>query len=58
MPATSFRAEPLHAFFKALSDVAAAILLGAIALYRRGISPLLGPACRRPSLCVDIDEYR
>lgn len=43
--------ELLAAFFKALSDVLAASLLGMIAMYRRLISPLLGPACRFHPTC-------
>ena len=43
--------EPLVAFFKALSDVLAASLLGIVALYRRWISPLLGSNCRFHPTC-------
>ena len=39
------------AFLRALSNVLAASLLGMIALYRRLISPLLGPACRFHPTC-------
>jgi len=45
------RIEPLSAILAALSGFLTATLLGAIALYRGWISPLLGPKCRFHPTC-------
>ncbi len=42
--------EPLR-FLPVFSGILAAFLLGAIALYRKWISPLLGPKCRFHPTC-------
>lgn len=43
--------EPLGAFLQGISGLLAAFLLGNIALYRKWISPLLGPSCRFHPTC-------
>lgn len=50
-PAASWSTEPLSAILRGISGLLAAALLGLIALYRRGISPLLGPNCRFHPTC-------
>lgn len=43
--------EPSRAILRKFTGLLAAALLGAIALYRKGISPLLGPNCRFHPTC-------
>jgi len=43
--------EPLSPFFQGITDLLSAALLGVIALYRKWISPLLGPNCRFHPTC-------
>lgn len=50
-PADGSILEPAGLPIRGLTGLLAAILLGAIALYRRWISPLLGPNCRFHPTC-------
>ncbi len=43
--------EPLSVVFRGFSSLLAAVLLSALALYRKWISPLLGPNCRFHPTC-------
>ena len=43
--------EPVSVLFQGFSSLLAAILLGFIALYRKWISPVLGPSCRFHPTC-------
>ena len=43
--------EPSSAILPKITGLLAAALLGVIALYRKGISPLLGPNCRFHPTC-------
>lgn len=45
------RSEPSRTAFRGIQGLLVAILLGFIALYRRWISPLLGPTCRFHPTC-------
>jgi len=50
-PPVGSRLEPLNPLFRGFSDLLTAALLGVIALYRKWISPLLGPNCRFHPTC-------
>ena len=50
-PLVDLRPEPLSLLSKELSGLLAATLLGLIALYRKWVSPLLGPNCRFHPTC-------
>lgn len=50
-PTVGSTLELVNPFFQGFSDLLAAALLGVIALYRKWISPLLGPNCRFHPTC-------
>ena len=50
-PSVGSRPEPLGPLFQGLSGLLTAALLGVIALYRKWVSPLLGPNCRFHPTC-------
>lgn len=50
-PSARARTEPRSELYGVISGLLAAFLLGLIALYRRWISPLLGPNCRFHPTC-------
>jgi putative membrane protein insertion efficiency factor len=50
-PTVGSRTELQNPAFQGFSDLLSAALLGVIALYRKWISPLLGPNCRFHPTC-------
>lgn len=50
-PSNGSKLEPMGVIFRVFSGLLAAALLGGISLYRKWISPLLGPNCRFHPTC-------
>lgn len=55
-PADGASTDPLSTFLQGISGLLALVLIGAIAFYRKGISPLLGPNCRFHPTCSGYAE--